>query len=155
MRRMLAIGLLSLLPPGLVLGQSKKKKAKPASSDSVERVVEKLDDELIGNIKKPDAAFFERTLADDYIAIRADGSVSTKQQTIDLIASDKLKYDSIDMKSRNVRVYGDTVVTTAEADMKGHVGSKDFSGTFRWTRVYVKMKHGQWQLVTFQITKEQ
>lgn len=155
MRRMLAIGLLSLLLPGLVLGQSKEKKAKPASSDSVERVVEKLDDELIGNIKKPDAAFFERTLADDYIAIRADGSVSTKQQTIDLIASDKLKYDSIDMKSRNVRVYGDTVVTTAEADMKGHVGSKDFSGTFRWTRVYVKMKNGQWQLVTFQITKEQ
>jgi hypothetical protein len=39
--------------------------------------------------------------------------------------------------------------------MKGHVGSKDFGGTFRWTRVYVKMKNGQWQLVTFQITKEQ
>jgi len=41
MRRMLAIGLLSLLLPGLVLGQSMEKRAKPASSDSVERVVEK------------------------------------------------------------------------------------------------------------------
>ena len=155
MRRMLAIGLLSLLLPRLVLGQSKEKKTKPAGSDSVEQVVEKLDDEVIGSIKKPDAAFLAKTLADDYIAIRADGSVSTKQQTIDLVASDKLKYDSIEMKSRNVRVYGNTVITTAEADMKGHVRSKDFSGTFRWTRVYVKMKNGQWQLVTFQIAKEQ
>ena len=157
MRRMLGVALLSLLMPCLTLGQTKEKKekAKPAGRGNVEQAVEKVDDELWDAGRKGDAAVFEKILDDSYVRIGGDGRMFTKPETVDVYKSGRLKWDTIDLKNRKVRVYGNTAVVTREDNVKGHMGSNEISGTYRTTVVYVKMKNGQWQDVTFQTTKVQ
>ena len=157
MRRMLVVALLSLLMPCLTLGQTKEKKekAKPAGGGNVEQAVEKVDDEIWDAGRKGDAAVFEKILDDSYVRIGGDGRMFTKRETVDVYKSGRLKWDTIDLKNRKVRVYGNTAIVTREDNVKGHMGANEISGTYRTTVVYVKMKNGQWQDVTFQTTKEQ
>jgi ketosteroid isomerase-like protein len=101
-----------------------------------------------------DADFSQRTLADDYVAITPLGMVTTKQDTVSARKSRQLRYDTIDVTDMVVRVYGDTAIVTARADVKGHQLGEDFSGPYRYTRVWVK-KTGHWQAVSYQATVTQ
>jgi ketosteroid isomerase-like protein len=101
-----------------------------------------------------DADFSQRTLADDYVAITPLGTVTTKQDTVTARKTRQLRYDNIDVTDMVVRVYGDTAVVTARADVKGHQLGEDFSGPYRYTRVWVK-KTGHWQAVSYQATVTQ
>ena len=114
-----------------------------------------MDDEIWDAGRKGDAAVFEKILADNYIRIGGDGRMSTKAETVDLYKSGRLKWDTIDLKNRKVRMFGNTAIVTREDNVKGHMGSNEISGTYRDTAVYVKMKNGQWQYVNFQTTKVQ
>jgi ketosteroid isomerase-like protein len=62
-----------------------------------------------------------------------------------------LHYDSIDFSEMVVRVYGDTAVVTARAEVKGTDLGEDFSGPYRFTRVWVK-RNGEWQAISYQAT---
>src|ERR1700694_141497 len=53
-----------------------------------------------------------------------------------------------------VRVYGDAAVVTARADVKGHQLGEDFSGPYRYTRVWVR-RTGHWLAVSYQATVTQ
>jgi ketosteroid isomerase-like protein len=101
-----------------------------------------------------DADFSQRTLAEDYVAITPLGQVTTKQDTVSARKSRQLRYDTIDISDMVVRVYGDTAVVTARADVKGHQLGEDFSGPYRYTRVWVR-KTGKWQAVSYQATVTQ
>jgi ketosteroid isomerase-like protein len=101
-----------------------------------------------------DADFSQRTLAEDYVAITPLGQVTTKQDTVSARKSRQLRYDNIDITDMVVRVYGDTAVVTARADVKGHQLGEDFSGPYRYTRIWVR-KTGKWQAVSYQATVTQ
>ena len=98
-----------------------------------------------------DADFSQRTLAEDYVAITPLGQVTTKQDTVSARKSGQLRYDTINVSDMVVRVYGDTAVVTARADVKGHQLGEDFSGPYRYTRVWVR-RTGHWQAVSYQAT---
>jgi hypothetical protein len=101
-----------------------------------------------------DAEFSQRTLADDYVAITPLGQVTTKQDTLSARRSGQLRYESIDITDMVVRLYGDTAVVTARADVRGHQLGEDFSGPYRYTRVWVR-RNGHWQTVSYQATVTQ
>ena len=101
-----------------------------------------------------DADFSQRTLAEDYVAITPLGTVTTKQDTLSARKSGQLRYASIDVSDMVVRIYGDTAVVTARADVKGHQMGEDFSGPYRYTRVWVRHA-GHWQAVSYQATVTQ
>jgi len=101
-----------------------------------------------------DADFSQRTLAEDYVAITPLGQVTTKQDTVSARKSGQLRYDTIDVSDMVVRVYGDMAVVTARADVKGHQLGEDFSGPYRYTRVWVR-RTGHWQAVSYQATVTQ
>ena len=101
-----------------------------------------------------DADFSLRTLADDYVAITPLGQVTTKEETISARRSGQLRYESMNITDMVVRLYGDTAVVTARADVKGHQLGEDFSGPYRYTRVWVR-RNGRWQTVSFQATVTQ
>lgn len=149
----LILTLLSLLTMGQT--EEKKEKAKPAGGGSVKQSVEKLDDEVYAAAKRGDAEAFGKFLADDYVRIDADGQMRNKAEAVDLYKSGQRKIDTIEMKSRKVRVYGNTAIVTRENDIKGHMGANEFSGTYHDTVVYLKGKNGQWQDVNYQSTKVQ
>lgn len=101
-----------------------------------------------------DADFVQRTLAEDYVAITPLGQVTTKRDTVSARKSGQLRYQAIDVTDMVVRVYGDTAVVTARADVKGHQLGEDFSGPYRYTRVWVR-HNGRWQTVSYQATVTQ
>jgi ketosteroid isomerase-like protein len=101
-----------------------------------------------------DADFSLRTLAEDYVAITPLGQVTTKQETISARRSGQLRYEAMNVTDMVVRVYGDTAVVTARADVKGHQLGEDFSGPYRYTRVWVR-RNGHWQTVSYQATVTQ
>ncbi len=101
-----------------------------------------------------DPDFSQRTLADDYVAITPLGQVTTKQDTVSARKSGQLRYDSINVTDMVVRLYGDTAIVTARADVKGHQLGEDFSGPYRYTRVWVR-RNGHWQAVSYQATVTQ
>lgn len=101
-----------------------------------------------------DAEFSRRTLAEDYVAITPLGQVTTKQDTVSARKSGQLRYETIDVSDMVVRIYGDTAVVTARADVKGHQLGEDFSGPYRYTRVWVR-RTGHWQAVSYQATVTQ
>lgn len=101
-----------------------------------------------------DAEFSQRTLAEDYVAITPLGQVTTKQDTVSARKSGQLRYDTINVTDMVVRLYGDTAVVTARADVKGHQLGEDFSGPYRYTRVWVR-NNGHWQAVSYQATVTQ
>lgn len=101
-----------------------------------------------------DAEFSQRTLAEDYVAITPLGQVTTKKETITARRSGQLRYDAMNVSDMVVRIYGDTAVVTARADVKGHQLGEDFSGPYRYTRVWVR-RSGRWQTVSYQATVTQ
>jgi ketosteroid isomerase-like protein len=101
-----------------------------------------------------DPEFPLRMLADDYVAISPLGQVTTKKEAISARRSGQLRYDNIDVSDMVVRLYGDTAIVTARADVKGHQLGEDFSGPYRYTRVWVR-RAGRWQAVSYQATVTQ
>jgi hypothetical protein len=101
-----------------------------------------------------DPEFSLRTLAEDYVAITPLGTVTTKQDTVSARRSGQLRYESMNVTDMVVRLYGDTAVVTARADVKGHQLGEDFSGPYRYTRVWVR-RNGHWQTVSYQATVTQ
>ena len=101
-----------------------------------------------------DVEFSQKTLADDYVAITPLGQVTTKQDSVSVRKAGQLRYDTINVTDMVVRVYGDTAVVTARADVKGHQLGEDFSGPYRYTRVWVR-RSGRWQTVSYQATVTQ
>jgi hypothetical protein len=101
-----------------------------------------------------DAEFTRRTLADDYLAITPLGQVTTKDEAIAARKSGQLRYEAMNVSDMVVRIYGDTAVVTARADVKGHQMGEDFSGPYRYTRIWVR-RNGHWQTVSYQATVTQ
>ena len=98
-----------------------------------------------------DAAFSERTLAEDYVAISPLGQVIGKAETVAARRTAQLRYDSIEVTDMVVRLYGSTAVVTARADVRGKELGEEFSGPYRFTRVWVR-RSGHWQTVSYQAT---
>ena len=101
-----------------------------------------------------DADFSQKTLSEDYVAITPLGQITTKQDSVSARKSGQLRYDTVDVSDMVVRVYGDTAVVTARADVKGRQMGEDFSGPYRYTRVWVR-RAGHWQAVSYQATVTQ
>ena len=98
-----------------------------------------------------DTKFTEQALADNYIAIGPLGTVVTKSDMVDVRRRSKLHYEFIDVSEMVVRIYGDTAVVTAKAEVKGSDFGQDFSGPYRYTRVWIK-QNGAWRAVSYQAT---
>lgn len=101
-----------------------------------------------------DSDFSVRILSEDYVAITPLGQVTTKQETISARRSGQLRYEAMNITDMVVRVFGDTAIVTARAEVKGHQLGEDFSGPYRYTRVWVR-RNGQWQTVSYQATVTQ
>jgi len=123
-----------------------------ARGGNVEQQVTALNDEVAQAYLKGDTSALEKYFADDVTIIHSDGKLITKAEEIENFKSGALKFESIDVHERKLRVYGDTAVASLLASIKGTSNGKPFSGDIRNTRVWVKQM-GNWKVVSFQITR--
>jgi ketosteroid isomerase-like protein len=124
-----------------------------AEQDIIRQIVDMERQAKEASLRR-DAEFSVRTLAEDYVAISPLGQVTTKQETVSARRSRQLRYESMNVTDMVVRLYGDTAVVTARADVKGQQLGEDFSGPYRYTRVWVR-RNGHWQTVSYQATVTQ
>ena len=122
----------------------------PTDEDAVRQILELERQAKEASIHR-DVAFAERTLSEDYIGIGPLGQVTTKADTVAARKRSQLRYDAIETSEMVVRVYGRTAVVTGRAEVKGTDLGEDFSGPYRFTRVWVK-REGHWEAVNYQVT---
>ena len=92
-------------------------------------------------------------LADDYIAITANGLLQSKEQTLVNLKNGALHFDALELSDRKVRFYGQTALVTSKAEVRGSRSDGEISGSYRYTRVYVKDAKGAWKIVSFEASR--
>jgi ketosteroid isomerase-like protein len=99
------------------------------------------------------AQAMETLLADDYIAISANGTLQSKDQALQNLRSGKVQFNSIEFSDRKVRYYAQTALVTSRAEINGITPEGDISGSYRYTRVYVHTAAGGWKIVSFEASR--
>jgi ketosteroid isomerase-like protein len=92
-------------------------------------------------------------LADDYIAITANGTLQSKDQTLANLKNGALHFNAIEFSDRKVRFYGQTALVTSRAEVSGTNAEGEVSGSYRYTRVYVRDANGAWKIVSFEASR--
>ncbi len=124
-----------------------------AQGDDVEQQISRLSDEMIQANLKDDTNFYEKYYADDATIVHGNGKLFTKDQELADLKSGSLKYESIDIRERKIRVYGDTAVVNFLLTFKGSLGGQPFPATdLRRTVVWVRQS-GAWKVVAWQVTR--
>ena len=99
------------------------------------------------------ASALDGLLADDYIAITPNGTLQSKDQTLANLRAGTLHFSSIELSDRKVRFYGQTALVTSRAEVSGNNTDGNFSGSYRYTRVYVRDDQGKWKIVSFEASR--
>ena len=89
--------------------------------------------------------------SDDYTFITLRGEMRTKTDILKGFASGSFHYESREISDLTVRIYQNTAIVTGRSVQKGMENGKDYSGDYRFTRVYVK-QDGRWLTVALQTT---
>jgi len=122
--------------------------------------IERLEEQARQAALKGDVGFVEKYTAPDYVAITANGRSHSKAEEIQNRQAAAVTYQAIDVRELKIRIYADTAVCnsvaavkfkTQEKGYKTYFG-KEYSGDYRFTRVWVK-QGGDWKLVSFQSTR--
>jgi|SRR5579864_213607 len=155
MKSVRMISILAILACMPLLATAKDKdKGKDKPKGGAEQQIASLEDQAKDAAVKADASFLENYLADDYVGVGGTGKVNNKSEAIEMRKNGTVKYDSIDVSDRKIRVYGNTAIVNLKADVKLTVNGQDMSGPYRVSRVWVK-QGGKWKIASFQSTKAQ
>jgi ketosteroid isomerase-like protein len=132
-------------------GQTSRTDVSPQSQTSVEREIKNLEEARNEAVLRGDFTALDRMTSDDYTFITLKGELRTKSDILKGFASGSFHYEARQISDLKVRVYGDTAIVTGRAVQKGMENGKDYSGDYRFTRIYVKQE-GRWLTVALQTT---
>jgi len=146
MKQTLIVVALVVLNCAISLAQTKPEKA--VANENTEQVIQGLESEGREATLKNDIAANDRLLADNWMNINPDGSITTKAKLMELLKDGSFKIMSIDNDEVMIRVYRDAAVVTGRSTTKrAGQGSEVVARQVRFTRVYAKSK-GQWRVVS-------
>jgi len=115
-------------------------------TERVEQELITLEQQWGDALVKPDLAFLDRILAEDYLFTSPEGEVLTKAQMVAGLKSGEDVVSSVVNLDMKVRVYEDAAVVTGHSIYRETIKGKDISGEYRWTDTWIK-KGGRWQCV--------
>ena len=115
--------------------------------------IDQLEETWRGAILHRNAAAMDALLADDYMAITANGTLQSKDQALANLRAGIVHFNSIEISDRKVRFYGTTALVTCRAKVSGVTPEGAISGSYRYTRVYVRGEHGMWKIVSFEASR--
>lgn len=113
--------------------------------------VKTLDAKLTECFKSKDFEKLGKHMAEDYMIIDPRGGIHNKTKYLKHLTDGTAKFDELKETDVKAKVFGDTAVVTGLLHIKGKVKDKEFSGEYRWTRVYNK-KGDMWLCVLEQHT---
>jgi ketosteroid isomerase-like protein len=111
-----------------------------------QKTLAKLDADYQKAVEQNDTKTMARLLADDFILVSGDGTVSTKDDLLKDAASGNTKYEHQVDSERTVRVWGDTAVVTAKLWAKGLEDGKQVDYYVWFSDTYIRKPTG-WSYV--------
>jgi len=140
-----------MVHPGRASAQTRQAVGASTDVNSAEDEIKTLEEMRNQAVLHGDVAALDRMTSDDYTFITLRGEMRTKSEILKGFASGSFHYESREVSDLKVRVYGGTAIVTGRSVQKGMENGKDYSGDYRFTRVYVKQK-GRWVTVALQTT---
>ena len=89
--------------------------------------------------------------ANEYMLVRPDGSVLTKEAVLHDLKLGGLTFKSIELIGEDVRIYGETAIVTGESRTLASRNGEEFSSRFRLIAVYTPHAE-KLELIHFQST---
>jgi ketosteroid isomerase-like protein len=99
-----------------------------------------------------DVETLARLMADDYLKIESDGSVSDRAATLAKYTPATRAWEKAIGDEYIVRVYGDTAIVIGRWTARGMNNGERFDYAARFLSVYVK-RDGEWKMVAEQSTQ--
>jgi ketosteroid isomerase-like protein len=121
-----------------------------ASAITEAEVLEKFD-QFLQALKKGDLDALKKIYSERYMLVRPDGSVLNKQQVLEDLREQGLRFHSIDLKGPIVRIVGSAGVLTAEIRTVSSRNGQESQAHFRLIAVYAQ-EGDAIRLVHFQST---
>jgi ketosteroid isomerase-like protein len=115
--------------------------------------IDHLEDNWRNAVLTRNVTALDDLLSDDYMAITAHGMLQSKDETLANLRNGITRIKSIEYSDRKVRFYGTTALVTSRAEVTGTSPEGDISGSYRYTRVYVRDSKGTWRIVSFEASR--
>ena len=136
---------------GCASAQTRQSAVPSTAATSAEDEIKSLEETRNQAILHGDVAVLDRMTSDDYTFITLRGEMRTNSDILRGFASGSFHYESREISDLRVRIYGDAAVVTGRSVQKGMENGKDYSGDYRFTRVYVRQQ-GHWLTMALQTT---
>ena len=108
----------------------------------------------ISAVKSRDIAALDKLFTPELIYGHASGAIETKQKYLDRLKSGKQRYDTMEIESVKIVMYGNSAVAHSIARFTGVNDSGKFDDHLMLLHTWVKQK-GAWQLAAHQTAKIQ
>ena len=108
-------------------------------------------DQLLKAEVERNTTFLQQALADDFVYVKTQGEVMSKEQLLARVRSTEHTYEFLKSDNVAVRRYGDVAIMTDRTSTKGAISGRAFGGDFRFVRIFVR-QNGKWKAVLEQGT---
>jgi ketosteroid isomerase-like protein len=144
MKNRIAVGMLGAISLNIaMIGQVL------AADVTAEKTVAALEEQWTQSERTNNTDLLAPLLADKFINIDVDGSISNRAKELD--DTKATKFASVDIEDLHITAFGDTVVATMVFKSKGtDAKGKPMDINARWADTWVKMPSGSWQCVLSQ-----
>lgn len=115
--------------------------------------IELLEHAWLHALTKSDTAVLEKLMAEDFLAISANGTLSDKQQYLHRVTDGVNRFTSIDLMDMKVRVQPSAAIVVSQVRVLGQLDGHPVNGVFRYTKVYGRSSNGQWHVLNLEATR--
>jgi ketosteroid isomerase-like protein len=115
--------------------------------------IEQLEDKWRNAVLIGDVTVLESLMADDYIGIKSNGTLETKEETVAGFRSGITHLTKFNISDQKIRFYGRTALVTSLIEAEGTNADGRVSGQYRYTRVYARDAKGVWKIVNFEASR--
>lgn len=115
--------------------------------------IESLEQDWLHALTRSDTAVLEKLMAEDFLAISANGTLSDKQQYLHRVSDGVNRFASIDLMDMKVRVQPSAAVVVSQVRVLGQLDGHPVNGVFRYTKVYGRTPNGQWHVLNLEATR--
>lgn len=141
------LGVAAFTLPSLARGPHPKK------NDQYKRQVEKLEEAWRTAQLNGDVDAMDKLLSDDYVGITMTGQVVTKTQQLQRMRRRNTVLTRMELGDVKVKLIGTAAIVTSLAKIDGTSDGAAMHGTFRYTRVYLRLPSGGWKITNFEATR--
>ncbi len=131
----------------------KPMKQKKENRRAESHLIEAMEQDWIHALTKSDTAVLEKLMAEDFLAISANGTLSDKEQYLHRVTDGINRFARIDIMDMKVRVQPSSAVVVSQVRVLGQLDGHPVNGVFRYTKVYGRMTNGQWHVLNLEATR--